>query len=395
MSTLAWTAYLLMACEGFLIYVVGFITPFVRQDLGVPAWMAAMPNSALALGLVAAGLVAGSLNARVGPRVAIRLWAWLMAASAVLLALPLTIVPVLLGALLFGASAGGTLVHVNSALGVGRLARSTLARATLWSTFGGLVAPLALSAAESTVGWRVGPLAPVPILILLALVLPASPATDRPSDRAPAVAGGATAAVRGPDGIGLSRNYWRSWLFMTLLIGAEFSFVVWAAPVVAARVGLDDAAATGLASLFVAGMTGGRLLLAVGWSAAWDSTVLLRGGTAIAVLGAAVLAVATAPAVAGLGLLLGGIGIAPAYPLGAGLALGHAPGAPVRASRRLTAASGVAIFSMPIGLGLLVGVAGVLGAWLAVLVMLGAGLLVILRVPAAPRAGDAEVSPAA
>jgi MFS family permease len=424
LSTLTWTAYLLMACEGFLIYAIGFITPFVRHDLDVPAWLAALPNSALALGLAGAGVVAGSLNARVGPRVAIRLWAWLMAASSVLLAIPLTIVPVLLGALLFGASAGGTLVHVNSALGTGRNARSALVRATLWSTVGGLVAPLVLSAAESTVGWRVGPLAPMPILVGLALVLPPSPARDRSPDVEPDVEPGVQPDVEprmvrdparppgvepgveprmvrdparppGREPARLPRDYWRTWLFMTLLIGAEFSFVVWAAQVVAARVGIDDAAATGLASLYVAGMTGGRLALATGLSAAWGATVVLRGGTAIAVVGAVCIALASGPELAGLGLLLGGIGTAPAYPLGAGLALAHAPGAPVRAARRLTAASGVAIFSMPLALGLLVGVWGVLGAWLAVLAMLGAGLIAIIGVPPAPDTGDLAVSPAA
>ena len=40
-----------MAAEGFLVYAVGFITPFIRDTLHVEPWLAAMPNSLMAVGL--------------------------------------------------------------------------------------------------------------------------------------------------------------------------------------------------------------------------------------------------------------------------------------------------------------------------------------------------------
>jgi MFS transporter, DHA1 family, chloramphenicol resistance protein len=360
-----------MACQGYLIYAVGFITPFIRTDLGVPPWVAAMPNSAMALGLVGASVLTSYANARVGPRVAVRTWAALMAGAAVLLAIPLTIVPILLGALLFGASIGGTLVHVNSALGEGRRGSTLLVRANLFAVAGGLAGPLILSAAATGIGWWFGLLAPVPFLVALAFVLPGSPARDRPASGSDREAG-------------LPRDYWLSWTFLTLLIGAEFSFVVWGSQVVAARVGISDVAATGLASLFVAGMVAGRLAMSTGVATPPRRLPVLRVATALAVAGAALTGLAARPELAGLGLLLGGLGISPAYPLGASLALGHAPGAPVRASARLTAASGVAIFSAPLGLGLVVSVVGVAGAWLVVLGMIALGLLLILRIPPPP-----------
>ncbi len=371
MSNLTWTAYLLMACQGYLIYAVGFIVPFVRSDLEVPPWLAALPSSAMAVGLVGASVLASYANARFGPRLAIRTWAWLMAGSALLLAIPVTIVPVLVGALLFGMSIGGTLVHVNSALGEGRRGGTLLVRANLYAVVGGLAGPLVLSSAATGIGWRFGLLAPVPLLVLLALVLPASPARDRPR----------TGRQREAS---LPRNYWLSWTFMTLLIGAEFSFVVWGSQVVAARAGIGDVAATRLAALYVVGMVAGRLALSTGLATGLHRLAVLRAATALAVAGAAVTWVATGPELAGLGLLLGGLGISPAYPLGASLALAHAPGAPVHASTRLTAASGLAIFTAPLGLGLVVGVVGVVGAWLIVLGLLAIGLAIIFRIPPAP-----------
>lgn len=416
MPLLTWTAYLLMACEGYLIYAVGFIAPFLRHDLGAAPWMAALPNSAMAAGLVGASMLTGRLNNRIGQRAAVRTWAALMGLAALLLAIPISILPILVGATLFGTSIGGVLVHVNSALGEGRRGGTLLTRANLWSVAGGLAGPLVLSAAATGIGWWYGLLAPVPFLAVLALVLPPSPARDRPAvtdpdrlaatdrerpatpdparraatarlDRGapaagqPSLAGG---AVLG----GLPRAYWLSWLFMTLLIGAEFSFVVWGSQVVSARAGIGDVAATGLASLYVAGMIAGRLALSTGLASEWRPTAVLRASTILAVAGAALTLLATEPTLAGLGLLLGGLGISPAYPLGASLAIMHAPGTPVLASARLTAASGAAIFSAPLGLGLVVGLAGVIGAWLLVLAMLALGLIVILRVPPPAAAPD-------
>lgn len=370
MRRLIATAYLLMAAQGFLVYAVGFITPYLERDLGAPPWLAAMPMTAMAVGLLAGGAIAPWLNARLGPRVGIRAWAAAMAVSALLLVAAVSMLPVLAGALLFGVSIGGTLVHVNSALGLGPLGAVRLVRANMYSTMGGLVAPLAMSAAARSVGWSLGSLLPVPFLVALAATLPGSPARD---DRVDAGRSGSTP---------LPREYWLSWTFLALSIAAEFSFVAWGSLVVATRVGLPPADATALASLYVVGMVAGRGLLAVNGRLAARRLPVLRGGTAVVAVGALIVAIATGPATAGAGLLLGGIGLAPAYPLGASLALAHAPRVPVAASARLTAASGVAIASAPLALGIAAGGLGVGTAWLLVVAVLGLALLLTFVIPA-------------
>ena len=358
-----------MAGEGYLIYAVGFITPYLRADLKVPEWVAALPNSMMAIGIVSAGIFAGRITARLGPRLAARAWAALIAVSAVLLAIPVSIVPILLGALVFGIAAGGTLVHVNSALGGrGRGGGTLLMRANMWSVVGGVAGPLVLSATAASVGWAYGLLVPFPMLVLLAVTLPASPARDRPRSS-------------GERPVRLPPAYWRTWIFLTLEIGAEFSFVVWGSQVVVARTGLTNAESTGLASLYVAGMILGRLALSSGLGSGRRSLAVLRGCAVLAGVGAIVLWIGTAPPVSGFGLFLGGLGISGIYPLGASLALAHAPDAPIRASARLTAASGSAIFTAPLVLGLVTQAAGVVVAWLLVFAMLGLGLLVLLRIP--------------
>jgi fucose permease len=339
-----------MVCEGYLIYAVGFITPYVRQDLGMPTWASALPNAAMAVGLLAGGAVAGRVNARIGPRSAVRAWAGVMALAGILMAVPLTIVPILVGAFAFGTSVGGILVHVNSALGLGPRGGTLLMRANIWSVAGGLAGPLVLSAAAVGAAWWLGTLVPVPILVALMFLLPASPARDRPAGReAPAP---------------LPRAYWMTWLFLALSIGAEFSFVAWGSQVVVARTGIIDVEATRLASVYVLGMVAGRLALSAGLGEGRSLTVL-RASAALSLVGAIVTLLATQPAVAGVGLLLGGLGISAIYPLAASLALAHAPDAPVRASARLTAASGISILGAPRARagG---GVVGVAGGWLIV-----------------------------
>lgn len=367
MRRLIWTAYVVMVAEGFLVYAVGFITPFVRDTLRVEPWLAAMPNSLMAVGLGLGGVAARRLNARFGAQRAIRAWLLLMTGAGLLLSAPVSILVTLAGGFLFGLALGGWLVHVNSALGQGPGGALLLTRANLWSVVGGLVGPLVLSAAARTVGWWYGTLVPLPALVALALVIPGSPARDTPL---------AEGVAEPP----LSREFWMSWAFLTLSIGAEFSYVVWGSQVVSARTGISTDAATGLASLYVIGMVGGRLAASVVRVGARRSLLVLRAGTALTALGAVLVWLAPDPDLAGLGLLLCGLGMAPIYPFAASLALAHAPEAPVRASARLTLASSSSIFAVPLLLGLVVGVSGIVAAWAIVLGLLAAAFVLVLRV---------------
>lgn len=370
MRRLIWTAYLVMAAEGFLVYAVGFITPYVQASLHVAPWLAQMPNSLMAVGMLLGGTLARGINARYGADRTIRYWVLGFALSGVLLAAPVHVLVTIAGGFVFGASLGGWLVHVNSALGRGASGALLLMRANLWSVVGGLVGPLVLSAAASSVGWWYGVLTPVPFLLVLAFGTPGSPARD-------------AAAETGQAEPSLPRAYWLAWLFLALCISAEFSYVVWGAQVVASRTGIPTEAATGLASLFVLGMVVGRLLASIARAGAARQLLVLRAGAAVTAVGAVLTWAAPQPWLAGLGLFLGGLGMSPIYPIGVSLALAHAPHAPIHASARLTLASGAAILSAPLVLGLVAGVAGIVAAWLIVVaILVGACALALgLRQP--------------
>ena len=171
-----------MAAYAYIQYALGFITPYLRDDLRVPESVAVLPNSIAALGLVGGGFVVGEVAARIGPQRAARLWIAVMAAAGVALAARISFPVVLIAAGAFGVATAGVLTHVNSALGRGggHGADTRLVRANLWAVAGAFVAPLVLAwAAEpGSVGWAAGLIVPVPILAVIAVILPPSPARD-------------------------------------------------------------------------------------------------------------------------------------------------------------------------------------------------------------------------
>lgn len=371
---LTWTAYLLMVCEGYLIYSVGYITPYLQSELGAPSWAAAMPTSVMAIGLVVSGFIVNRIVRGVGSRAAIRLWITLMALSAVLMSLAVSILPILAGTLLLGIGISGVLVYVITSL-ADRANGVYLMRAVLWSVVGGVLGPIALSGAARSIGWNLGPVLIVPVLLVLAVLIPASPARDA-----------SATADHGPEPA-LGRSYWLAWIYLALGVAAEFSFVTWGTQVAVAQAGLELADATALASLFVVGEVLGRLALSGGPGSRVDLRMLLGAGTVLAAVGGGLLWLAGVPALAGAGMLLGGLGVAAMYPLTTRLAVAHAPQAPVKASARLTTASGMAIFTAPLLLGVVAGIAGVISAWALLIAVLVAALVVLRLIPRPPARG--------
>ena len=379
---LTWTAYLLLGCEGYLIYSVGYITPYLQSELGAPPWAAALPSSALAIGLILSGFIVNRVVRRLGAQAAIRLWILVMAASTVLMSLAVSIWPILAGTLLLGIAISGVLVYVITALAE-RDNGVYLMRAVLWSVVGGVIGPIALSAAARTIGWNLGAVLILPVLLVLAALMPTVPAP-----------------VAAAEGHGqeppLGRPYWLAWTFLVLGIAAEFSFVTWGTQVTVAQAGLRLADATALASLFVVGEVVGRLALSGGPGTRVPLRRALAAGTVLGAVGGVTLWLAGFAAAAGAGMFLGGLGISIMYPLTTRLAVAHAPEAPVKASARLTAASGVAIFTAPLLLGVVAGIAGVISAWALLVAILLAALVVLWLIPRPPvRMRDAVAGEAA
>lgn len=357
---LTWTAYAFMAAQGYLLYGIGFIAPYVARDLAVPPWVAALPSTLMAAGIIGFGEPARRLVRRIGEQRAARIWAIAMAGAAALLSAPVSIVPVLVGAFVLGASIAGMLVHVVSAL-ADRESGRLLTRAYLWAMVAASASSLVLSFAARTTGWSAALLVPVPVLLGVALVLPGSPARE--------------AVPRGAAGVRLPWPFWVAWGFLVLSMAAEFTLVTWGPTLVAQRASVSIPDATALASLFSIGMIVGRLM--------WSSRAPRRGGlvlqasTALAIAAACLLALAPSGWAVGAAFAAAGVGMSAAVPLGSAVAMRTAPAMPVLGSARVSAAMGVSLLVAPVLAGLLTGAVGIAEAWLFVPAQLAGALVLV------------------
>ena len=360
-----WTAYSYLSLWGFLIYGLGNATPYLRNDLRLTAFEAGLHASALALGILIAGVSADELGRRVGPvRVLdLSVLGFAVALGLILLApvLPIS----LLGAFLLGLGGGTLSTQVNVELSQygQKESRLLLSQANAYSMIAATAAPVAIGLAASAVGaWRIALLAPIAAIVALTVLRPRE--------------SGATAAVHAAK-VRLPRAYWITWLLLVIGVSCEFSFVVWGSSVTVLRTGVSTADGTLLASLFVVGMFAGRMFVGSGFGSGRSSLALLAAGFGVVLVGAGLTWIATAPALSGLGLFFGGCGVACLWPVGVSVAVHTAGVGQLQAAARATLGSGLAILVAPAGLGLAADSVGVVAAWPIILGMAACGLGVV------------------
>ena len=366
-----WTAYSYLAVWGYVLYGLGSATPYLRTDLLLTDFQAGLHASALAVGVLLAGVGADQVARWVGSR-----WLLDLAVACLVGALGLVLLapnlPVSLsGALLIGFGGGllGTDANVRLIRPDGAQTRKAMGQANALSMATAAAAPVAIGlAAAGLHAWRLALLVPVAAFIGLTLIRPRA-SEARSSARPPRVR--------------LPRAYWFAWLVLVLGVSIEFSFVFWGSTIVGKRTGLASADATLLASLFVAGMFTGRAAVGRGFGAGREPRGILVAGLVVVLIGAGLVWVSTVPVLSGVGLFVGGLGLAPLWPVGLTVALQSAPKAPLSAAARSTLASGTAVLLAPSALGLASDVVGVVGAWPIILALAGAALVVLAITPRA------------
>ena len=369
-----WTTYSYLAVWGYVLYGIGNATPYLRTDLGLTDFQAGLHASALAVGVLMAGVGADQVARWVGPR-----WLLDLAVGCLVVALGLVVLaPNLLvslsGAMLIGLGGGllGTDINVRLIGRDGTETRKAMGQANALSMVTAAAAPVAIGLAVAGLhAWRLALLVPVVALVALTVLRPRA-AEARSSARPPRMR--------------LPRAYWFAWLVLVFGVSIEFSFVFWGSTIVGKRTGLASADATLLASLFVAGMFVGRAAVGRGLGAGRASRGLLAVGLVVVLFGAGLVWVSTVPILSGVGLFVGGLGLSPLWPVGLTMALQTAPQAPLSAAARATLASGTAVLLAPSTLGLASDAFGVVGAW-PIILALGVAALVVLAIT--PRAAPA------
>ena len=364
-------AYIDQAALGYLIYMLGALSAFLATTLALSDAQAGLHSSAMAAGLIGAGLVGHRLDVRFGSR-AVHLGALAILALAIaLIAWAPAFAVTLAGALAMGAGCGLLLSHVNAAVsavgGVRALVQFT--RSTLVSMLSSVTVPVVIGLGIALgVGWQ---FVALPAVLLIGIAAASSWGQAR-STEGPA-----------PAHMSLPRGFWLPWLLVVLVVCIEFGVLFWAATMVERSTGASLADATLTISVFIVGVVLARTAVSIPAVGRTDPIVLLRISLALALLGSLAVWASTSYELSVAAMLVGGVGLGVLYPVSASVTLATAPDQAALASGRVVLASGIAMLVAPFVLGMAAEVSSVLTAWLLIPAICVASLL--LTVPVARR----------
>ena len=367
----AWPSYAALAAIGYVIYGVGAVAPYLRAQLGLSDAEVGLHSTAIAVGVVATGVVTPALARHFGEIVArgTALAGLAIAVGALAVAPALAVTLVAGGLVGFGT---GTMLGYANAILVrpgGRLARLRVARANMWAMVAAFVGPLAVATAVTNqLPWGLGLVPAFGLLVIVAFDIRAGTRFDPTAE---------VVEVRRR----LPSGYWLSWAFLVAAVAIEFSIVFWGETLIQRRTGVETATATALGGLFLGGMFTGRLVQSLGLGTGGDIRRPAAAGAVLAITGASIAWISTASAFSAAGLFVAGLGVAGLYPLGVAAALATTPDQPALAATRLTLASGLAVLVAPLALGVAADVLGVVVGWGLVL---GFGLVALVLAATLP-----------
>lgn len=362
-----WLAYLFLAFYGYFLNILGPITPYLKDELGLSYTVSSLHFTAFAAGILVIGLAGHLLIRRVGRAAALWIGAFGMSLGALLLLTGRSPVVTIPAAFCTGLVGSLILAIIPSALadrhGEGRAI--ALSEANVVSSIACTLAPLMVGwTAALAGGWRLALAlaAGTPVLMYLGF---------RRATPPPSASAAAQRAARP-----LPRAYWVYWAALVLAVSIEFCMIFWSADYLETSLGLRRVDAVRAVSLFLAGMIAGRLA-GSRLVQHYPARSLVLASTLVAAAGFALFWATGSVTLGLLGLTVAGLGVASLYPLVLALALGAAGADTVQGGARATLASGTAILALPLVLGRLADLVGIRPAYAVVAVLL-TGVFVII-----------------
>jgi fucose permease len=357
-----WLAYSALAFYGYFLNVLGPITPFLKDELGLTYTVSSLHFTAFAVGILLIGAGGHIVIQRIGRQRSLWLGFFGLSLSVLLLLLGKSPIVTIGSSFLMGLVGSLILAIVPAALSDqhGELRAVALSEANVIASLLATFAPLMVGwSARYLHSWRL-PLwimAFTPLLLFLALGKNASPQTTANMEKAI------------PSRVPLPRLFWLYWAAIVLSVSVEFCMVFWSADYMEQVLGLLKADAAQAVSLFLAAMIVGRII---------GSRLVQRFSTSGVIVASIVIAGvgfllfwrAENSTVGFVGLFLCGLGVASLYPLILSLAIGAANGNTVQAGARATLASGTAILALPLALGWLADAIGIRSAYVLVVILL-------------------------
>ena len=360
-----WLAYLTLSFYGFLLNILGPVTPYLRDEFKISYSTAGFVFSAFAIGMLLSGLFGERLQNRWGYLRTIWFSAFGMAAGCLVFLGGQTAAFAILGTFLMGALGTTIISSVNSRITQKYQEQGAIAltEMNVVASFMAMIAPLLVGfLAQTLFGWRSALLLGLVALAVLAAVY------FRPAALMKVEKMGYRTAAKSQKTLPLI--YWLYWTIIFLVVSVEFCFVYWGSDFLLAVGGLPRETAVLSLSLFLGAMLIGR------WLGSrilrhFSASTVLRSSIGIVTLGFLFFWTALSPWLSMLGLFIAGLGVANLYPSTISLALSSvADELSAQASARTVLASGSAILCLPLLLGALADWFGMKFAFMIVPVLL-------------------------
>ena len=378
-----WLAYLFLAFYGFFINVIGPITPFLKDELGLSYTVSSLHYTAFALGILLVGLGGDLVSRRIGRWRALWLGAAGISLGTFLLIAGRNPLVTIGAAFLMGLVGSLILAIIPSALADrhGELRGVALSEGNMLASLVSTAAPLMVGFfARTAGGWRtaLAIMAFAPILMYLGF---------RNAD-AHGETSTSSSSVSADANQPLPALFWAYWAALVLGVAVEFCMLSWSADYLNKILGLARADAAQAVGLFLAGMIVGRLA-ASRLLQRFSTPALVSASILVAGAGFLLFWLGSSAVWALAGLFLTGLGVAGLYPLILSLAIGAAGTRTVQASARATLASGTGILILPLLLGWLADGLGIRLAYGVVALLL---VLVFAIIQATRRAAPLQAA---
>jgi MFS family permease len=368
---LTWLIYIRTAAWGWFIFGFGAFQPLLREAQGTSGAIAGLHGTALALGVISAGITNAYVAHRFGPMGGTNIALSIFSVGIVILSFAGPVQITLLAAMLCGYGGSTALNLLQPVLLAHHQGPSAEQAFSEGNGLGGLLGAACVGLigffATNEGPWRLVLLVTIGWLIFARLAF----GNGKTETHKPAAEGREQGA--------LGRTYWIRWVGVVAMIGTEFALSFWVAALIAERTGLKLGSSTVIVMVFAGGigigrLFGGRLVHR------FSTDRLLLGAIALTLVGFFSLWLSTSPVVAFFSLFTTGLGLALFYPLGIVRALAAAPDRPALVFGRMGLA-GVAIAVAPFLLGWLSDQFGVVKAYLIVPVLLVVAGAVVLISP--------------
>lgn len=341
---LTWLAYIMLAYMAYIPATLSPLMPFLRKELNLNYTMGGLLSSALAVGMILAGLTSDRVAKRWGRHFTFWSGAIGLTMSALGLAVSGLVFLTIISVLSMGYFGSLTLAMIQAILSDRHGAQRAIAftESNVAASASTSLAPLFVGVFQRVgVGWQGALYLAASLFALIAARYYKDPIQDLHHLGLGSNPGGRQR---------LPHSFWVYWIVICLVVSIEWCLVIWGADYLENVVGLSKTNASTMMSIFFVAMLIGRFM-GSRITHVMPSTTLLLIALGVTMVGFPIFWLARLAPLNIVGLFVAGLGVANLFPLTLSVAVGTAPQQSNTASARVSLGVGTAVLLAPLTLG--------------------------------------------